>query len=73
VCEADFDSPEQRTEYILHSTPEEAAQMAVAAGVKKLMVTHVAYTLGIEVATARAAAAFGGPTISARDNETHVI
>jgi ribonuclease BN (tRNA processing enzyme) len=73
ICEADFDSPEQRTEYILHSTPEEAAQMATAAGVKKLMVTHVAYHLGIEAATARAAAAFGGPTVSARDNETHVI
>jgi ribonuclease BN (tRNA processing enzyme) len=73
VCEADFDSPEQRTEYIRHSTPEEAAQMATAAGVKKLMVTHVAYSLGIETATARAAAAFGGPTIAARDHETHVI
>ena len=73
LCEADFDSPEQRTEYIRHSTPEEAAQMATAAGVKRLMVTHVAYTLGIEAATARAAAAFGGPTISARDNEIHVI
>ncbi|HWG25320.1 MBL fold metallo-hydrolase [Actinospica sp.] len=73
VCEADFDSPEQRTEYILHSTPEEAAQMATAAGVKRLMVTHVAYSLGIEAATARAAAAYGGPTISARDNETHEI
>jgi ribonuclease BN (tRNA processing enzyme) len=73
VCEADFDSPEQRTEYVLHSTPEEAARMATAAGVKKLMVTHVAYCLGIEAATARAAAAFGGPTIAARDNETHVI
>jgi ribonuclease BN (tRNA processing enzyme) len=73
VCEADFDSPEQRTEYILHSTPEEAAQMATAAGVKKLMVTHVAYDLGVEAATARAAAAFGGPTVCARDNETHEI
>jgi ribonuclease BN (tRNA processing enzyme) len=73
VCEADFDSPEQRTEYILHSTPEEAAGMAKAAGVKKLMVTHVAYSLGAQAATTRAAAAFGGPTICARDNETHTI
>lgn len=73
VCEADFDSPEQRTEYVLHSTPEEAAAMAAAAGVKKLMITHVAYELGAETATARAAAAFGGPTVCARDNETHPI
>lgn len=73
VCEADFDSPEQRTDHILHSTPEEAAEMAKSAGVKKLMITHVAYSLGIEAATARAAAAFGGPTVAARDNETHVI
>jgi ribonuclease BN (tRNA processing enzyme) len=73
VCEADFDSPDQRTEAILHSTPEEAAEMARAAGVGKLMITHVAHTLGLEVATARAARAFGGPTVGARDNETHLI
>jgi hypothetical protein len=41
--------------------------------VKKLMVTHVGYDLGAEAATARAAAAFGGPTLCARDNETHAI
>jgi ribonuclease BN (tRNA processing enzyme) len=73
VCEADLDSPDQRTEHILHSTPEEAAGMATAAGVKKLMITHVAYGLGAEAATARAAAAFGGPTVTARDNETHDV
>ena len=73
VCEADFDSAEQRTEFILHSTPEEAGRMAAAAGVGKLMVTHVSYALGVEAATARAAAAFGGPTLAARDNETHLI
>ena len=47
--------------------------MATAAGVKKLMVTHVSYDLGVEPATARAAAVFGGPTLAARDNETHLI
>jgi ribonuclease BN (tRNA processing enzyme) len=47
--------------------------MALAAGVRKLMITHVAYALGIAAATARAAAAFGGPTVAARDNETHAI
>jgi ribonuclease BN (tRNA processing enzyme) len=73
LCEADFDSPAQRSEFILHSTPEEAAQMANAAGVGKLMVTHVSYGLGIEAATARAAAVFDGPTLAARDNETHSI
>ncbi len=73
VCEAAFDSPQERTHQMLHSTPEEAAGMAQAAGAGKLMVTHVSYSLGADAATTRAAAAFGGPTVSARDNETHLI
>ena len=37
---------------------------------RELFVTHVGPTLTREAATARAAAAFGGPTRTAREGET---
>lgn len=73
ICESTFDSADLRPARGMHSTPEEAANMAKAAGVKKMMVTHVAYSLGAEAATARAAAVFDGPTIRAQDHATYEL
>jgi len=72
LCEAesdrwDSDAPQG------HHTPEDTGALAARARVGRLLVTHVGPTLTPEAATARAAAAFGGPTECARENETHVV
>ncbi|MCX5168279.1 MBL fold metallo-hydrolase [Streptomyces antibioticus] len=71
LCEADIDrhrgsegSPQ------VHLTPEDAGDAARKAGVRELYITHVGPTLTRQTATARAAAAFGGPTRTAREGET---
>lgn len=61
LCEADMDTPSD-----VHHTPEEAGALARRTGVKRLVVTHVGPALTPEVATARAAERFGGPTECAR-------
>jgi ribonuclease BN (tRNA processing enzyme) len=57
----------------VHHTPEATGALAARARVGRLLVIHVGPTLSPEVAAARAAAAFGGPTECARENETHVV
>ncbi|MCL8010817.1 MBL fold metallo-hydrolase [Streptomyces sp. AS02] len=69
LCEADID--EHREGEQVHLTPEDAGGVAREAGVRELVVTHVGPTLTPEVATSRAAVAFGGPTRTAR--EGHVL
>ncbi|MFJ8105128.1 MBL fold metallo-hydrolase [Streptomyces sp. NPDC096132] len=68
LCEADID--EHRKGEQVHLTPEDAGEAARKAGVRELFVTHVGPGLTREDATARAAAAFGGPTRTAREGET---
>ncbi|WP_432138299.1 MBL fold metallo-hydrolase [Streptomyces sp. bgisy154] len=68
LCEADIDRHRESEQ--VHMTPEDAGRAARAAGARELLVTHVGPTLTREDATARAAAAFGGPTRSAREGET---
>ncbi|GAB7107557.1 MBL fold metallo-hydrolase [Streptomyces phaeofaciens JCM 4814] len=71
LCEADIDSHrESEGSQAVHLTPEDAGDAARKAGVRELFVTHVGPTLTREAATARAAAAFGGPTRTAREGET---
>jgi ribonuclease BN (tRNA processing enzyme) len=71
LCEADIDV--HREGEHVHLTPEDAGNAARAAGVRRLLVTHVGPTLTPVEATARAAAAFGGPTAAARVGETYAI
>lgn len=74
LCEADIDAHHAHHEgEQVHLTPEDAGATARAAGAGHLLVTHVGPTLTPESATARAAAAFGGPTGSAREGATHRV
>ncbi|MER5980936.1 MBL fold metallo-hydrolase [Streptomyces sp. NPDC001857] len=68
LCEADIDR--HRDGEQVHLTPKDAGDTARQAGVRELVVTHVGPTLTRENATARAAAAFGGPTRSAHEGDT---
>ncbi|MGW0814930.1 MBL fold metallo-hydrolase [Streptomyces viridiviolaceus] len=68
LCEADID--EHREGEQVHLTPEDAGNTARAAGARRLLVTHVGPTLSPEEATARAAAAFGGPAATAREGRS---
>ncbi|RZB20664.1 MBL fold metallo-hydrolase [Streptomyces sp. F001] len=67
LCEADIDAHREGEQ--VHLTPEDAGTTARAAGAGELLVTHVGPTLTPESATARAAAAFGGPTATAREGD----
>ncbi|MDC0771900.1 MBL fold metallo-hydrolase [Streptomyces sp. HD] len=67
LCEADIDG--HRDGEQVHLTPEDAGTVARRAGVRELVVTHVGPTLTPEAATVRAAAAFGGPTVTAREGD----
>ncbi|GHH03625.1 MBL fold metallo-hydrolase [Streptomyces lanatus] len=67
LCEADIDA--HRDGEQVHLTPEDAGITARRAGVRQLVVTHVGPTLTPETATLRAAAAFGGPTGTAREGQ----
>ncbi|HLL33497.1 MBL fold metallo-hydrolase [Streptomyces sp. NPDC052773] len=69
LCEADIDAHREGEQ--VHLTPEDAGAAARAAGAGGLLVTHVGPTLTPESATARAAAAFGGPTRTAREGAVH--
>jgi ribonuclease BN (tRNA processing enzyme) len=68
LCEADIDR--HRDGEQVHLTPEDAGAAARKAGVRELVVTHVGPTLTRESATARAGAAFGGPTRCAVEGAT---
>lgn len=71
LCEADIDRHrESEGRPQVHLTPEDAGDAARKAGVRELYITHVGPTLTRQTATARAAAAFGGPTRTAREGET---
>ncbi|MET9775767.1 MBL fold metallo-hydrolase [Streptomyces sp. NPDC006367] len=65
LCEADIDVHREGEQ--VHLTPEDAGNTAREAGARRLLVTHVGPTLTREAATARAAAAFGGPAAVARE------
>ncbi|MEU3663384.1 MBL fold metallo-hydrolase [Streptomyces sp. NPDC032940] len=68
LCEADIDTHREGEQ--VHLTPEDAGDTAREAGARRLLVTHVGPTLTPATATARAAAAFGGPTATARVGHT---
>ncbi|MFI6928833.1 MBL fold metallo-hydrolase [Streptomyces sp. NPDC050287] len=71
LCEADIDAHREGEQ--VHLTPEDAGEAARAAGVRRLLVTHVGPTLTPVAATARAAAVFGGETAAARVGATTVV
>jgi ribonuclease BN (tRNA processing enzyme) len=71
LCEADIDAHREGEQ--VHLAPEDTGRTARAADVRKLLVTHVGPTLTPEAATARAAAAFVGPTAVARVGTTTVV
>jgi ribonuclease BN (tRNA processing enzyme) len=71
LCEADIDM--HRDGEQVHLTPEDAGGTARTARARQLLVTHVGPTLTPEVATDRAASAFGGPTRGARVGETYAV
>lgn len=71
LCEADIDAHREGEQ--VHLTPEDAGEVARAAGVRRLLVTHVGPTLTPAEATARAASVFGGPTAFARVGETRTV
>ena len=54
-------------------TPEDAASLARRTDVGRLIVTHAVPGLPLELASARAAAVFPGPTVMAREDESHPI
>ncbi|MHC0432664.1 MBL fold metallo-hydrolase [Streptomyces sp. O3] len=72
LCEADVDRAPADGTPRRHLTPEDAGELARTARVGKLLVTHVGPTLTPDAAAARAAAAFGGPTVRAREGATYV-
>ncbi|GGQ48674.1 MBL fold metallo-hydrolase [Streptomyces flaveolus] len=71
LCEADIDVHREGEQ--VHLTPEDAGDTAREAGARRLLVTHVGPTLTPEAATARAAAAFGGRTATAREGHSTVV
>lgn len=72
LCEADADRWPAGTPQV-HMTPEDTGALARRAGVGRLVVTHAGPTLTLAQATARAAAVFPGPTVAAREGETHPL
>lgn len=72
LCEADGGPTDDEGDGV-HCTPEYAGEAAKEAGVRRLLVTHVARPLTPAEATTRAAKAFGGQTLAARDGDTHQI
>lgn len=72
LCEADGGATDEDDDEA-HCSPEDAGAAAKEAGVGTLLVTHVARPLTAAEATRRAAAAFGGKTLTAREGDTHPI
>ncbi|WP_327357011.1 MBL fold metallo-hydrolase [Streptomyces sp. NBC_01304] len=70
LCEAYLDRQDARG---VHLTPEDAGGLARDARVAELLVTHVGPTLTPEAATERAAAVFGGRTLTARPGQRHQV
>ena len=60
LCEVGYDNAPVDSPAV-HCTPENAGTMASRAGVKRLLLTHLAETLTHEQAVDRAATAFDGP------------
>ncbi|WP_318218051.1 MBL fold metallo-hydrolase [Streptomyces sp. SCL15-6] len=71
LCEADIDTHREGEQ--VHLTPEDAGDTAREAGARRLLVTHVGPTLTPGTATARAAAAFGGRTDTAREGHSTAV
>jgi ribonuclease BN (tRNA processing enzyme) len=71
LCEADIGVHHEGEQ--VHLTPEDAGRAARTAAVRELVVTHVGPTLTAESATERAAAVFGGRTVTAREGETRTV
>jgi ribonuclease BN (tRNA processing enzyme) len=61
LCEATYQGDPRRDPYPFHLSAAEAGRLAAAAGVERLIVTHLAPTLDPAVSVAEAEAAFGGP------------
>ncbi|MEW1872215.1 hypothetical protein AB0420_29635 [Streptomyces caelestis] len=57
----------------VHLAPQDAGDTVRRAGTRELPVTHVGPTPTPEAATARAAAAFGGPAAAAREGRTYAV
>ncbi|MGH2923033.1 MAG: MBL fold metallo-hydrolase [Solirubrobacterales bacterium] len=72
ICEATLPRPE-RTGVRGHLTPTEAAEHARAAGVKRLVLTHISDELGDDWALEQAREAFDGPLEIAREGATYEI
>ncbi len=72
LCEADSASTQAGEERV-HHTPEEAGETATAAGVARLIVTHVGPFLTPEQAVARAATRFAGPLEHARPGAVFAV
>jgi ribonuclease BN (tRNA processing enzyme) len=72
LCEADADSWPAGVPQV-HMTPEDTGALARRAAVGRLVVTHAGPSLTLAAATTRAAAVFAGPTVAAREGETHAL
>jgi ribonuclease BN (tRNA processing enzyme) len=72
ICEATLPRPE-RTGVRGHLTPAEAAEHAKAAGVKRLVLTHISDELGDDWALEQAREIFDGPLEIAREGATYDI
>jgi len=71
LVEATFLAAESTPRHGLHRTAEDTGADARAAGVERLVVTHVPPTGDAEAHRAEAEAAFGGTTVLARPHDTH--
>ncbi len=63
----------ERTGVRGHMTPEEAGAHAKAAGVKRVVITHISEDLGTEWAREEAERGFGGPVEIAREGATYEV
>ena len=72
ICEATLPRPE-RTGVRGHLTPAEAAEHAKAAGVKRLVLTHISDELGDDWALEQAREIFDGPLEVAREGATYEV
>ncbi|MCS5735335.1 MBL fold metallo-hydrolase [Herbiconiux daphne] len=73
LLEAGYDHPAAGGEAPAHHTPEDAGRTAAAAGVKRLVLTHIAGTVTADEVVARAAAHFAGEIVVARPGDHFTI